>query len=252
MELENKFLKLLMEEFPSAENSKGFKPNDYYTYNGYNVPRVTKILDETINEGYLIKWANNLGFKQMDSTKVLNEAANVGTKTHNYIENYIQGETLPQLFDRAVIKCTNSFKEWWCTLIAHYDVEILGEEQKLSCPWYGGTYDLLLKVNNQKILVDFKTSNRVNFRYFLQLAAYRYLINLNMGFDLNGFLILRLSKDSIYSEEIYADMLIEEDAQFMQYCSDTFFALLNSYYQVNRTKYYFNKLAKRYESEMVI
>ena len=72
-----------------------------------------------------------------------------------------------------------------------------------------------------------------------------------MGFDLNGFLILRLSKTSIYSEEIYADMLIEEDSKFMQYCSDTFFSLLNSYYQINRTRYYFNRLVKRYESELV-
>ena len=98
MELENKFLKLLIEEFPSAEDSKGFKPTDYYVYDGYNVPRVTKILDETINEGYLVKWANSLGFKHLDYSKVLNEAANIGSKTHGYIENYLQGENLPQLF----------------------------------------------------------------------------------------------------------------------------------------------------------
>lgn len=242
MNIENKILDLLKEEFPSAENCKGFKPNDYYTFNGYNVPRVTKILDETINEGYLIRWANTLGFKQLDYGKVLNEAADIGSKTHSYIENYLQGRDTPYLFNDAVVNCTNSFKEWWSGLISLYDVEILGEEQKLTCPWYGGTYDLLLNVAGSKVLVDFKTSNKINFKYFLQLAAYRYLINLNLGFDINDFIILRLSKNTVHYEDMCLDMTLAKDSEFMQYCSDTFFSLLNSYYQVNRVKYYFNQL----------
>ena len=81
-------------------------------------------------------------------------------------------------------------------------------------------------------------------------AFHKYEINSADLIGTNGYGYNDRGRDKI--EEIYADMLIEEDAQFMQYCSDTFFALLNSYYQVNRTKYYFNKLTKRYESEMVV
>ena len=32
------------------------------------------------------------------------------------------------------------------------------------------------EINGRKYIVDYKTSNHVTFRYFLQIAAYRYIL----------------------------------------------------------------------------
>ena len=55
-------------------------------------------------------------------------------------------------------------------------VDIIGQEESLISPYYAGTYDLLVNINGDPYLVDFKTSNHVGYKYFMQIAAYRYLL----------------------------------------------------------------------------
>ena len=60
-----------------------------YTYNGVIVPRVTKILSTCIHSDSLMYWANSLGFKHKSYKKTLEEAANIGTHTHDNIDHFL-------------------------------------------------------------------------------------------------------------------------------------------------------------------
>ena len=63
--------------------------------------------------------------------------------------------------------------------------------------------DGLYEINGKKYIVDYKTSNHVTFRYFLQVAAYRYILKNELGIDVDGCIILQLSKNDIsYNEYI--------------------------------------------------
>lgn len=202
-----------------------------YKYKKYPVARVTSILSKTISEEYLMYWANSLGFKHKSYRKVLSEAANIGTKAHNYISQFISNNSsLEEIRIDEVNNCIEGFKEWWKIISTNNNIEIIGTETTLSCPYFGGTYDLLLKINGKVFLVDFKTSNRISSRYFLQLAAYRYLINYNYKYDIDGCIILRMSKTDNTFEELVANLHDPKELDFMQYCHNTFFALVNSYY----------------------
>lgn len=241
-ETTNTILDLLSSDYPSLKNAKGVKAPERYTYNGVNVPRVTTILDTAIGKPGLISWANSLGFKRMGYHKVLQQAATIGTETHNYIENYIQNgiKDIPEY--RESDSCVSAFHAWWNDLNKNHTISVVGEEQKLACPWFGGTYDLLLDIDGEKILIDFKTSNAIKVDYFYQLSAYRYLINLNYGYDIDGCMILRLSKTDGTYESNYVNLHTPDGAAFMQSCSDTFFSLVNSYLRLLHSKYEYTQM----------
>lgn len=233
----DQLLDLISKDYPTLKDIKGIKAPDRYTYNGVNVPRVTSILDKTIGRPGIASWANSLGFKHIGYHKALNAAAAIGTETHNYIENYIQNDIKDITELKESESCIAAFHSWWDSLKEMYTVKVIGEEQKMTCPWYGGTYDLLLDINGEKMLVDFKTSNAIKPEYFYQLAAYRYLINLNYGYDIDSCMILRLSKTDGSYESNYIDLHTPNGAQFMQHASDTFFSLLNSYFRLSTSEY---------------
>lgn len=237
-------INLLKEEHPDLSNPKGFDPPDRYIHNGIKVPRVTSILDKVINKPGLVEWANSLGFKHLGYHKVLNEAATIGTQTHNYIENYIKNDIKNTVEYKEVYSCVSAFHKWWEDINSKYKVKVLGEEKKLTCPWFGGTYDILLDLDGEKILIDFKTSNQVNTEYFYQLAAYRYLINENYNYDIDSCMILKFSKVDGSYETVYIDLHTKNGMEFMSHCHDTFFSLVNAYFKICRTDYEYKKLLK--------
>ena len=64
-----------------------------YTYNGYPVPRVTKILQKCIHSDALMYWANSLGFKRQSYNKTLATASEIGSQCHNNIDEYLEDDT---------------------------------------------------------------------------------------------------------------------------------------------------------------
>lgn len=195
-----------------------------YTFNNRKVPRVTDILSKTIHEEYLMTWANSLGFKRIRYRDELNRAAAMGTRTHSAIEHFLKNK---EISDNIGFQ---SFLLWWNDITANNTVEIVGEEEKLVCEYYGGTYDLLLRINARYFLVDFKTSNHVSFKYFLQTSAYRYMIYTNKQIVLDGVIILQLDKESESYEEYVLDFSIPEQYNFIESCFKTFLSLVYAYY----------------------
>lgn len=197
-----------------------------YFYNNIPVPRVTEIISKMISEEYLLYWANSLGFKNKSYKKTVQAAADIGSESHDLISKFLLGEVftsnnIPYL----------GFRKWWIDISSNNKVTVLGSEVQLSCPYFGGTYDLLVQINDKVYLVDFKTSNHVSYKYYLQLSAYKYMLELQ-GYKIDGVVILQLNKTKIEYTEY--PLLFEniEHLEFINRCLNTFFSLTYAYYNI--------------------
>ena len=111
----------------------------------------------------------------------------------------------------------------------------------MTCKWFGGTYDLLVKINGRLFLVDFKTSNHVTEKYFLQLAAYVYMLALK-GIFVEGVIVLQLSKEVSEFNEYILDFSYPNHFSFMENCTRAFLSLVYAYYNVNQIQAQFKTL----------
>lgn len=214
---------------------------DRYTYNGNSVPRVTSIISKMISEDYLMGWSNYLGFKRQKYKDVIERAANYGTKTHLALEMFLKNKDIPK---DAPLTTLNGFKKWWGIINSSNDIQILGQECKLSCPWFGGTYDLLITINGLVYLVDFKTSNHLSYKYCLQLAAYNYMLKYNKICKLSGIIILQLDKETPSFKEFVLDFSNFNHKSFFDFCEHTFLSLVYSYYYIINTEEWYTEISK--------
>lgn len=158
-----------------------------YEDGGYNVPRVTALLD-TIKEDYIIKWANSLGWKRQSYTKVLQEAADIGTEVHHEIEMFLKHG------DMGMTPGFLSFYEWWNNFLSNNTISDLRSEVSMSCPYFAGTTDLFFTANGCNCLMDFKTSKHIGYKYLMQLAAYTYMMNITYGKSIDYCIIFQIDK----------------------------------------------------------
>lgn len=206
------------------------KPDsNVYQYNGIYVPRVSEILSATIHEEYLLKWANSLGYKHINYLNKLNESANIGTETHKCIEEFLNSGIKSDLIP------FNSFIKWW-EIITNNKTNVLATEQSLVCRWFGGTYDLLLEINDKIYLIDFKTSNRISYKYWIQLSAYRYMLYNTKGINIDGCIILHLDKNTPSFDEYILHFDDIDHLNFINRCTDTFFSMVYQYYNIKQIK----------------
>ena len=203
--------------------------NRYYNSRGCSVPRVTDIISSIITDDRLMMWANSIGRKGLVYRKELERAATIGNQAHYSIEMYlkekVKNETnIPFL----------GFLLWEETLNEKgLEINPILIEHKMSCEWFGGTCDAVMQIGNKKYLVDFKTSNHVTFKYFLQLAAYLYLLSLE-GIIVDGVIVLQLDKKYPGFNEYLLDFSVPEHFNFMNNCIITFISLVNTYFNIKR------------------
>ena len=195
-----------------------------YTYKGKGIPSVTELLSFVDNQG-LIDWANMIGRKGINNKHVLQRAAQFGTNTHSAIENYLKGNDV--FTDNSSFK---AFLNWWKKLNDENKIKVIGQEESLICPYFAGTYDLLISIDDKPYLIDFKTSNHVGYKYFMQLAAYRYLLYTQKNINIEGCIILQFDKQEAKYREyslIFSDV---HDYEFIENCHRAFFGLVYTYY----------------------
>ena len=223
---------------------------EYQTVDGNGVPRVTEILSQMLHEDYLMNWANSLGFKRIGYRSYMNLAADKGTYSHLAIERFLKNKEYPDLSStypdrvRPTVNSTfSAFLKWWKMLNSNNKVEVVFTEYKLVHPYFGGTCDCVLKINDEYWLVDFKTSNHVSTNYFIQLGGYKYLIERELNIQVDGGLIvLQLNKEEPgYDEYI---LLMDEKSHFLfiENCVITFLSLVYAYYHVTACNNSFNEI----------
>lgn len=211
---------------------------DTYQLDGKRIPRVTEVLSAMLHEDGLMNWANGLGWKRISYRAFMREAADKGTYSHLAVEKYLRNGSLdlnelgiPNDKVLATVQsCMDGFEDWWIKLHKKYKkIEIVFLEETMLHQYFGGTCDCLLKVDGKYWLIDFKTSNHMNFKYSLQLAAYRFLLKELKGIEISKAIILRLSKTDHNYEEYTLDFGIEEHVEFICNCEQLFMTLVSAY-----------------------
>ena len=226
----------------ALEKSEYFSKNGsstYYNDRGQLVPRVTEIISRMNHSDGLMYWANSLGFKGIKYKDALNKAANMGTEAHEAIEKFLK-EKLETTSNIPFM----GFMQWYNLLTTEYnlDIKLIYSEYKLVCDWFGGTLDALLEIGGNLYIIDFKTSNHVTYNYFLQLAAYIYILRNYYGVEVYGCGIVKLNKKTINFEEYIIDYSQPDYTEFMTLCETTFLSLVYAYYHKTRTENYYNTL----------
>ncbi|HLS01877.1 MAG TPA: hypothetical protein VK054_07865, partial [Beutenbergiaceae bacterium] len=149
----------------------------------YAVANVDMLLERDEERGFAaLRWYHNrMTPKKYDDPEidienyhvgVLNDLAELGTLTHEWIEAYVQDLFPPDLVRDEQYAMVDSFVEWW----DDQDVEIHAVEATLfggtGQMAYGGTADLFVNLNGKNMLIDVKTSRAVYDSHVAQLAAY--------------------------------------------------------------------------------
>lgn len=160
------------------------------------VPSVTTILSRYKNSIGLIIWSNKLGLEGKSYHSELNKAAEIGTNLHELAQSHIE-KTEYELPDNEITQnCFDKFLTWWGEFSNEHEVIFCEQSFTSKLYEYGGTADLLVKKDDEYILVDFKTSKSIYPDYLIQGSAYRQMIEEKYNYKISKFIVARFGKDS--------------------------------------------------------
>lgn len=141
-------------------------------------PSVNTILD-VYPKGYgYIQWLKDLG---SDSEKVMERAAEQGSKIHDAIDKYLAGEEIKWIEGE---KDNYTLDEWLMILkfvdfYKTFKPEVIAHEVSLVSPklGFGGTIDMVCKLNGEYWIIDYKSGNSIYKNNKIQISAYKELWN---------------------------------------------------------------------------
>lgn len=223
------------------EICSNLEDDGHYKYNNISVPRVSNILNDTISKNYLINWAANIGKAYYFQSK---KALNTGTLAHKWIEEFLLEKKKSQCynFSEDVIKDADisycNFVNWYMKFSSIYGKPtVIKIEERLSCPYYGGTADCIMNMNGSNVLVDFKTSKQIDYSYIMQLAAYKFIID-NYRPDLphiDAIGIIRVPKDRGNSfQDLFLNESIAEQKYIIDKATEAILIAVQHFYSIHK------------------
>lgn len=179
------------------EKLKGTKSHTRYRLStGEIVPGATTVINQ-LHKPALVHWAWELGNQGIDYRKYTDKLAQVGTIAHYLVMCHFTREQpdLTSYSQQEVSMAENaliSFYEWE----RQHSIEPILNEHSLVSERYkfGGTVDMLCLLDGVPTLVDFKTSRATYFEHYVQLAAYKALLEEN-GYTVKKCRIIRIGRD---------------------------------------------------------
>ena len=199
-----------------------------YSFNGHSIPRVTSIIEASIYEKSLMEWANKLGWQRQSYDEYMKRAADIGTQAHEAINDRISGlSTTPQSIEAQ--NAYLSFVRWFNDISSRNQVSVVMNEHGLTCEYFGGTVDGVYNINGLLYVIDYKTGNHVGYRYFLQLAAYTYMLE-KAGYQITGCIVVQLCKTESTYNEFLLDLRKPDDKWFFDNCRVAFLTMTLWYY----------------------
>ena len=193
-----------------------------YSVDGVIVPSVTRIIGiinkpalipwavkETVTE-LATKWQPGLAYTQGQIDAILHEsksarfrtskaALNIGSDAHDWLERYVKAQILftatPEMPENPpVLAAVQSYLDWEKT--RQYIKYIHSERRVYSKRlMYSGTVDLVMEVNGEIIVADFKTSKGIYPEYMIQSAAYAKGLEEELGIEVAKIAVIRIPKD---------------------------------------------------------
>jgi len=215
-----------------------------YNFENKSVPRVTKILSNFGDTEGLCIWANSLGFRRIRYKQELLRTANIGSETHKMIEDHINDKIITHIEYGEAGVAYKGFKLWWNDIATNNVIDIIYTEHTIICEYFGGTLDALIKINGKIYLIDWKTSNHITSKYFIQLAAYRYMLKHMENINIDGCIILQLDKKVVGYEEYFLPLDNDINITFINECENVFMSFLYSYLLYNKIDNDFNNIFK--------
>ena len=125
---------------------------------------ITKLID-ILNKPALLYWANKVGLNGESLNDYYGRTSKRGISKHKEIEEYLLNKVLFKEAD-LLNKCLDGYS------VKHV-------EYNVSNTYITGRVDLILSNNNESIIVDFKSNNKVYLQQKLQLSAYKELYGAN-------------------------------------------------------------------------
>jgi len=161
---------------------KKVKAHQRYTLrDGSVVPGVSTIVG-TMGEGKegLIRWNVKEASQGNDPIAMRNRQAEVGSVAHEMIRCYLMNEEFdgseyaPAIYNDGA-KYFESFKRW----AKDHDITLVLVEQELVSEEYkyGGTLDLIVRLDGTLAILDHKTSGNIYPTHKVQIAAYQQLFD---------------------------------------------------------------------------
>jgi genome maintenance exonuclease 1 len=189
----------------------------YALPDGSRVPSVTTILEKTKPaeaRQALQEWRNRVGTER--AQQITTEAANRGTRMHTYLERYVKNDDIGDF-------PSNPFAQpsWFMAAKVileglHHADEFWGSEVPLYYSGlYAGTTDLVGTWKGQPAIMDFKQSNKVKKRewiddYFIQLAAYAAAHNETHGTQIRtGVVLMCVKPETEHDDPVYQEFVLE-------------------------------------------
>ena len=219
-----------------------------YEFMGSPVPRVNDILDQTIGEKQLNRWIASCGD---DYFAIRQRALDTGSMAHLMIGEYITSGSIRDKLEYLTLfpagnfeeanNCRINFVAWEEAMKnSGYIVEYLYLEKEITCPWYGGTIDLIASITDLKgmkanYIIDFKTSKQITVNYILQTMLYMLAVNYHNTYistDLpmiDGIGVLRLDKTKLTHSFFAANNF--EDTEYMKGIQNAAISMVNWYWQ---------------------
>ena len=163
-----------------------------------------------LNKPALIYWAYKRGKDNLELYESRDKAANVGTIVHERIMAYYKGYTIDKsnIAPDAWTASNNSMKSFREWAKPRKVKPIVIEEPMVSDTYgYGGTPDLFGNMDGELTLLDFKTGSDLYEEQFIQLAAYKNLLE-EQGYFPKKIVILNIPKtgdDNFTVKSISAD-----------------------------------------------
>jgi ATP-dependent exoDNAse (exonuclease V) beta subunit len=122
---------------------------------------VTKLVN-LLDKPSLVYWANKIGLDGVSLKEYRTKSQNKGTNKHKEIELYLKDKIeFPE--SNKLNKILNQF-------------EIIGSEYYLKNDFIHGFADLVCKENNEKIIIDFKSTDKIYLSQKLQLSTYKEIL----------------------------------------------------------------------------
>lgn len=154
-------------------------------------PSVTWIVSYAPKGIGYYKWLAEHGWDEAESIK--KERGKYGSRVHKAVESLLNGEKIEMNTEFAdpytgelqsltfqEYDAVLSFADWWAELnTKHDDIEIIEIEHTI---WneqedFAGTIDLILRIDGEYWIIDFKTSKYIWMSHEMQVSAYRHSID---------------------------------------------------------------------------
>lgn len=124
------------------------------------------------------------------------EAADIGSQAHDWIERYTRDWDISMPDDERVLNAIT----WFLEREKQHEIQYIHHERMIYSRYYGYVWklDSIAMIDWRKMLLDFKTSNKIRLlEYGMQTSAYCRAYEEETGELLDWILILKIPKEEV-------------------------------------------------------